>query len=175
MATTLRAESQGKALTQQPEYRDLWGLIGLAGLAVLLVGLLIWLNLNWPRAVGSGNSSMGRDPMEGISQTAFTDETGIRIIRIFSTAGGGMIDLRYQVVDPDKAIIIHDSENPPVFINEATGQVIDRPYHDHSSRTTLRAGLTYNEILVNEGGVIKPGDLITVRIGQSRLEHVPVQ
>jgi hypothetical protein len=55
MATSLRAKAepktpyrQGKALTKQPEHHDLWGLIGSAGLAVLLVGLLIWLILNWP-------------------------------------------------------------------------------------------------------------------------------
>jgi hypothetical protein len=55
MATSLRVKSepktpyeQSQALTKQAEYHDLWGLIGLAGLAVLLVGLLIWLILHWP-------------------------------------------------------------------------------------------------------------------------------
>jgi len=162
-------------LTKQPEsYRDLWGLVGLASIVVLMAGLMVWL-LSSPGTVGLGSSSPQAKSMAGISQTIFTEETGIRVLRAFSTAGGGMIDLRYQVIDPDKAIIVHDTKNPPALLNEATEQTIDRPFHDHSSQTQLRAGATYQEIIVNEGGVIKPGDLITVFIGQSRLEHVLVQ
>ncbi len=162
-------------LTKQPEsFRDLWGLIGLAGLALVLAGLTLWLFI---RSTSPAAEPLSRqsDPLAGISQTAFTAETGVRILRVFSTAGGGMLDMRYQVVDPDKAIIIHNTQTPPKFVNEATGQVLDRPYHDHSSGTDLHAGVTYNEILVNEGGVINPDDLITVIVGESLLEHVIVQ
>jgi hypothetical protein len=113
--------------------------------------------------------------MANTSQTAFTEETGLRIVRVYSTAGGGMIDVRYQVVDPDKAILIHDLENPPALVNETTGQMINRPYHDHSSQTELHTGVTYNELLINQGGVIKPGDLVTLSVGAVRLEHILVQ
>jgi hypothetical protein len=165
-----------RALTKPPEsFRDLWALIGLAALALVLAGLALWL-FTWSMSPAAGPSAPPSDPMAAISQAAFTDATGVRILRVFSTAGGGMIDVRYQVVDPDKAIIVHDTQNPPKLVNEATGQLIDRPFHDHSSKTQLRAGGTYQEILVNEGGVINPGDLITIFIGSdARLEHVPVQ
>ncbi len=162
-------------LTKQPEpYRDLWGLVSLAGVGVLLAGLVLWL-LSSPGGVGLDSGSAEQDPMAGMSQTAFTEATGVRILRVNSTAGGGMIDMRYQVVDPDKAVIVHDTKNQPSLLNEATEQAIDRPFHDHSSRSQLRAGATYNEILVNESGVIKPGDRVTIFIGQARLEHVVVQ
>lgn len=159
------------SLTRPPEsFRDLWDLVLLATLAVLLIGLLLWPAWNWLDRVGSSS-----DFLTDAAQTAFAAETGLRVLRVFTTANGGMIDLRYQVTDPDKAIIIHDIDNPPRFVNEATGEVIDRAYHDHSSGSSLKAGQTYNEILVNEGGVIQRGDRITIFVGQSRLEHIVVQ
>lgn len=165
-----------RTLTKPAEtFRDLWALIGLAALAIVLAGLALWLFTRSMSPVAEP-SAPSSDPMASISQTAFTDATGVRILRVFSTAGGGMIDVRYQVVDPDKAIIVHDTENPPKLMNEASEKIIDRPFHDHSSGTELRAGGTYQEILVNEGGVINPGDLITIFIGrEARLDHVPVQ
>ncbi len=159
------------SLTRPPEsFRDLWDLVLLAILAVLLIGLLLWPAWNWLERAGAS-----LDFPADAAQTAFTAETGLRVLRVFSTANGGMIDMRYQVTDPDKAIIIHDVDNPPRFMNEATGKIINRPYHDHSSGSTLKAGLSYNEILVNEGGVIQRGDRITIFVGQSRLEHIIVQ
>lgn len=159
------------SLIRPPEsFRDLWDLVLLAILAVLLIGLLLWPAWNWLGRRG-GSPELPTDT----AQTTFAAETGLRILRVFTTANGGMIDMRYQVTDPDKAIIIHNVDNPPRFVNEATGEVIDRPYHDHSSGSTLKAGQTYNEILVNEGGVIQRGDRITIFVGQSRLEHIVVQ
>jgi hypothetical protein len=162
-------------LTRQPEsFRDLWELVLAAGLTLLLVGLLLWLLVS-PGVIKLGSTGAIFEPMANTSQTAFTEETGLRIVRVYSTAGGGMIDVRYQVVDPDKAILIHDLENPPALVNETTGQMINRPYHDHSSQTELHTGVTYNELLINQGGVIKPGDLVTLSVGAVRLEHILVQ
>ncbi len=155
--------------------RDLWGLIGLAGAIFCLTGLIIGMILTWPSLVSFRHDAAAHDPLQGLSQTLFTAETGLRLIRVSSTAGGGMIDMRYRVVDPDKAVIVHDTKTPPALMNEATGRIVDRPFHDHSSKSQLKAGVIYNEILVNEGGVIRPGDLVTVRVGAARLEHVPVQ
>lgn len=166
MQTTVRKPAES--------FRDLWAVIGLAAGAVLLAGGVLWL-FAWSMS-STAELPVPSDPMVEIAQAAFTDVTGVRILRVFATAGGGMIDVRYQVIDPDKAIIIHDTQNPPQLMNEATGQLIDRPFHDHSSGTQLRAGGAYQEILVNEGGVIKPGDSVTIIIGgNARLEHVPVQ
>jgi hypothetical protein len=83
--------------------------------------------------------------------------------------------LRYQVVDPDKAVIVHDSENPPTIIDEATGERLDTPWMDHHSTGKLTAGVTYYELLVNPAGVIKPGSVVSIAIGGARLEHVLVK
>ena len=92
-----------------------------------------------------------------------------------TASGEGLVDLRVQVVDPNKAIIFHDEENPPALIDESTGNIISTPLMDHGHDNTLRAGLTYPTLLLNSGDVLKPGSVVTIQIGGYQLEHVIVQ
>ncbi len=151
-------------------FRDLWDLVLLVAIAIGLAGLALWMVVSqYTIFPGSGPE---QDPL--MSQTAFAEETGIKIVSVSVVMAGGMIDLRYQVVDPDKAVIVHDEENPPGFIHEATGQLINTPYHDHSIFEAHTA-INYHELIMNPGGVLKSGDKISVLIGETRLEHVVVQ
>lgn len=110
-----------------------------------------------------------------ISQSAFEEATGVHIVRVVLAAGGGMIDLRYQVIDPDKALVIHDSENPPAIMDEATGKIFATPWMNHSHSGEYQAGVTYYTILMNSGGVLAKGSKVTVILGGARLEHIVVQ
>jgi hypothetical protein len=161
-----------QSIATPKSFRSLWDLILLAGLAALLAGLAVWMVISqfdlWP------GRSVESDPL-GVSQTAFIEKTGIRIIRVNVTLGGGAVTMRYQVVDPDKAVIIHDEENPPGFWAEDSGQFLNIPWHDHSNAGNLHAGVTYYEIIKNSGGAVRPGDTVTVQVGSSSLEHVVVK
>ena len=143
----------------------------LAGIALLLVMLALWIIAS---PYLTGVSRWGQNSREA-SQAAFEEKTGVRVVRVAVTAGGGMIDLRYQVIDPDKALIVHDKENPPAIVDEATGQAINRPWMDHSRVRELHAAVTYPLLLMNAGGVIKRGSTVTVVMGEARLENVVVQ
>ncbi|MFN8456766.1 MAG: hypothetical protein U0401_19220 [Anaerolineae bacterium] len=158
-------------ITKQPAtYRDLWGLVSAVGAITVAAGLILWL-LSSSTGINWGSSAV---PLES-AQAVFTEATGVRLVRVAVTAGGGMLDLRYQVIDPDKAAVVHDQKNPPTIVDEFTGQTASRPWMHHSSGRELHAAVTYNELLLNPGGVIKPGSAITVIIGGTRLEHVIVQ
>ena len=135
--------------------------------------LAIWMAVSqFTLTLGGGAT---QDPLEqDRAQIAFAEATGIRILRVAIIGNGGMIDLRYQVVDPDKAVVVHDEENPPGFEVEATGQVINTPYHEHSIFDAHHA-VTYNELIMNPAGVLKRGDKISVLVGAARLENVVVQ
>lgn len=153
-------------------YRDLWGLVGMVAIAVFLTGLALWMILSQYTVALPRLGLLPEDPLQ--RQQAFMEETGIRILHVGLLAGGSMLDLSYQVVDPDKAVIVHDDEYPPGFLVEATGQIINTPYHDHADFDAHHA-VTYHELIMNPAGVLKPGDKITVLVGQSRLEHIIVQ
>jgi hypothetical protein len=157
-------------LTKKPNtYPDLWRLVLLGGLATLLIALAVWMIIS---QFGPGEG-WGQD-RQALAQAAFEEETGIRLIRVAMTAGGGMLDLQYQVVDPDKALIVHDDDNPPALIEESTGWLFATPFHDHSYRE-LHTAVTYHELITNGDGLLKRGSKVMLTVGESRLAHVVVQ
>ena len=84
-----------------------------------------------------------------------------------------MLDLRYRVLDPDKALAVHDDENPPTIIDEDSGTSLSRPWHEHGD-AAMRTGVVYHELLMNSDGAVRRGDRVTLKIGASRLEDVRV-
>lgn len=116
----------------------------------------------------------GQKP-DAMAQHAFTEITGVRLVRVAISSGGGMLDLRYRVVDADKAVVVHDSENPPTIIDESSGVIIDTPWMDHTSGRPMHNGVTYYTLLMNREGKIQQGSLVTVILGNTRLEHVIVE
>jgi hypothetical protein len=98
---------------------------------------------------------------------------GIHFDLLAVTAAGGLVELRYQVVDPDKAApLVHDPDLSPALVVEKTGAtlVMQSPPHRHG--TDLELGGTYFFLLANTRSAIDKGDRVTVIIGDARLEHV---
>jgi hypothetical protein len=104
---------------------------------------------------------------------AIADKWGFRVVRVAPLADGGMLELRFQVVDPDKVIFMFDEvENIPILIDEDSGTAVtlgDLP-HSHN----VPAGLYEYIIYTNIGGAVKPGDLVTLKVGELTLEHIQV-
>lgn len=100
---------------------------------------------------------------------------GIRVDLIAVTAAGGLIEFRYQVVDPDKAVaMIHDASVHPVLVVEDTGQtlVLASP-HRHSS--DMQLGGTYFFLIANAHNALHDGSSVTLVMGDTRLEHLAVE
>ncbi|MCB0162618.1 MAG: hypothetical protein KDI79_00235 [Anaerolineae bacterium] len=150
-------------------FPDLWGLILLVSLAAVLIILAVWMIISQ-----FGPGSGWEQNRQALAQAAFEEETGIRVLRVAMTAGGGMIDLQYQVVDPDKALIVHDDDNPPALIEESTNWLFATPFHDHAFRE-LHTAVTYHELITNGDGLLNRGSTVTLTVGEARLEHVRVQ
>ncbi len=101
---------------------------------------------------------------------------GIDITLIGTTAAGGLIDFRYQVVDPDKANpIIHDVDLLPALIVEETGATIALTSLPHHGATELELGRTYYFLFANANNAIRRGSEVTVVMGDVRIEHFVVQ
>lgn len=100
---------------------------------------------------------------------------GIEVNLVGVTAAGGLVEFRYQVVDPDKADrMIADPELLPILIVEDTGEtlVISTPHH-HTAEMAL--GGTYFFLLANAHNALREGSLVTLVVGDARIEHVQVQ
>jgi hypothetical protein len=147
-------------------------LVGGAALAMLagLVGLGMWLT-------GGGlQPPPGTTPQaRPTSPQAIEERWGVRFTQIGVTADGGLIDLRFQVLDPDKALaMIDDVERLPVMVAEGSGQLVNSAL-PMPARHELAAGRTYFLLYRNGAGAIKPGEPVTVVVGEQRLEHLLAQ
>lgn len=99
---------------------------------------------------------------------------GINVNLIGVTAAGGLIEFRYQVVDPDKADqMIHDVTLLPIVVVEDSGatMVISRPHH----AVEPELGGTYFFLFANAHNAIRAGSQLTLVMGDSRLEHLVAQ
>lgn len=144
-----------------------WQMAGIGLILLLLIALAGWMVASQV----TGNLAQSRQDK---AIAIFEEETGIRILRIVRTAGGGVIDLQYQVVDPDKALIIHDADKPPLLIDQKSNLIFANPFHDHASRE-LHTAVTYHELIMNGGGLLQRGSKITLTVGDAILEDLIVR
>jgi hypothetical protein len=100
------------------------------------------------------------------------DEWGIRIIHVALVAEGGLLDLRYQVTDPDKAYDLFDAVEtiPRVIAVDGTEMAMNDDPHTHN----LEFGYQYFFLLRNIGGAVEPGSYVTVAVGDVELPFFEV-
>ncbi len=106
--------------------------------------------------------------------SAIEQRWGIRITMVAATADGGMVDLRYQVLDPDKAQSVGvDATSTPKLISHDQSVVAETAPMPH--KEILHAGETYFLLYHNAMGAIKAQRYITISLGDLHLENVPVR
>ncbi len=101
---------------------------------------------------------------------------GIRFTLVNVTAGGGMIQVHYQVIDSDKTESIHDETIAPYIIDSHGAKYADPGMVGHSHVGAVKAaGTTDFILLANAGGGVKAGSLVTIKVGDLELHDVPVE
>lgn len=143
-------------------------------IAAAVVGLLLVGGGAWRLAEREHRADV-RAQTVAVSADDLAARFGIRVDLIAVTAAGGLIEFRYQVVDPDKAVaMIHDTSMRPVLVVEDTGQtlVLASP-HRHSA--DLQLGGTYYFLIANAHNALHDGTSVTLVIGDDRVEHLVVE
>ncbi len=148
--------------------RRRWVLVGLV--VLLLVGGLAaraW----WPHQKADVRAGTTLVSAEGMAA-----RTGINVSLIAVTAAGGLIEFRYQVVDPDKAErMLHDPAQLPVLVVEDTGATLAIRSTPHRHARNLELGGTYFFLIANAHNAVRPGSPVTLVMGDARLEHLVAQ
>lgn len=168
MITDTRPEVSAEPPAARPRRTRLL-VIGLV--ALLVVGGFTAKAL-WPEQTVDVRAGTTLVTAEGMAA-----QYGINITLIGTTAAGGLIDFRYQVVDPVKADpLIHDIDLVPKLVVEETGATLALQSlpHDHGG-ADLELGGTYFFLMANAGNAIHAGSMVTVVIGDHRLEHIVAQ
>lgn len=101
--------------------------------------------------------------------------SGVQITEVAVTGGGGLLDLRFRVLDPDKAHALHDPATPPAVVDERTGLVVDRLLMGHAHGDAFRAAATYYLIFENTANWIHRGSKVAVLLGDAEVDHVVVR
>ncbi|MEW6585203.1 MAG: hypothetical protein AB1442_06280 [Nitrospirota bacterium] len=107
------------------------------------------------------------------------EKWGIQIKSVRLSAAGYMVDFRYHVTDSDKASAILRRQQKAALIDQDSGTELGVPRTrlGPMRQTAVKpaADRDYFIFFGNKNGVVKPGDKVTVVIGDFKLENLVVE
>lgn len=164
------SESRSRPATRPFVRKRLVPIAVLAIIAGVVLGVRGWR----PASTHSGPSASSSSPAVPVS-AAIEAKYGIRFSVVAVTAGGGMIELQYQILDSDKTDAIHDAASAPFVVDSHGTKYADPGMvgHTHVGKTKA-AGTTDYILLSNARGGVKPGSIVTIKIGDLELRNVRV-
>lgn len=111
--------------------------------------------------------------------TRFKRRWGVEPLGVRWTAAGYMLEFRYRVIDAKKARPLFERKTKPMLVDEATMAqlVVPTPGKVGPLRNSdpPLAGRTYWMFFANPGKFVKPGNRVSVVIGDFRAEGIVVQ
>ena len=116
-------------------------------------------------------------PTDGSVQ--LRERWGIEVASIRLTAAERMVDFRYRVTDPMKALPLFDRKSRPTLIDQASGTKLNVPVAPKVGslrQKTMKpeVGRIYF-ILFGNPDVVKDGSKVTLVIGDVRIENLVVE
>ena len=100
---------------------------------------------------------------------------GVRVTHVAVTADGGLVEMRFLVLDSDRALaMMQDVSNVPVLRVEANGTLV-RSAALMTAKHAIAPGRTGFMLYRNTKGAIQPGTSIAVVFGKLELQHVLAQ
>jgi len=110
------------------------------------------------------------------ASTEIENQFGVRFLGVDVTAGGGMLQIRYQVLDSAKTEALHDEQTAPFVLDSAGHKYADPGIvgHNHIGKTKA-AGTTDYILLANAQGGVMSGTFVTIQVGTFTLTQVPVR
>ncbi len=145
-----------------------------AGPFLCLWAIFILLQLPCSAADVENKSGASKDEKLSITEKIW----GIRPLSVQLTAAGNLLDYRFRVIDPDKALALMKRGDKAYLIDQASGikLTVPRtkvgPLRQTGSRPT--AGKVYPILFSNTAKVVKQGSKITLVIGGFRRENIVV-
>ena len=102
---------------------------------------------------------------------------GVEFVDTRLSAANHVVDLRYRVLDPDKAAPLLDRKIKPVLVNAKNGHryYVPQPPIVGALRQTTRnqvapqMGRTYFMLFANPDGELKTGDALALYVGDQRV------
>jgi hypothetical protein len=134
----------------------------------------------------SGFAALPADAVAGAAETPSESRLpsesennfGIKILSLRPTAGGQMLDLRFQVIDPEKAKLVLDKNKKAYILDDKTGKTLPVPVTKAGSmrQVTLKpeTGRIYFILFSNPNRMVKEGGSVSLLIGDFRKNDIVV-
>lgn len=130
-----------------------------------------------------GGYSYGSEPAPpadaAASAGANAAQWGIEVLGVRTSAAGYMLDFRYRVTDAEKAAPLLDRRNKAYLLVEKSQVKMAVPVSGkigamRQTTRNVRADRNYFVMFGNPGRHVKPGDRVTVVIGEFRTDELIV-
>ena len=172
------------------------------GLMVIAVGILLFIRRPSPPPAAVLPTVVGADPAPAASKVgkpgslaakpaapaapnadespkSLTERWGVEVLGVRLTMADTMADVRYKLLDADKAKQLADGKTQAFVIDQPSGARLKVPTPPAEgafppSGNTLIPGKTYFALVSNRGHVLKRGTRVTVVIGESQVTDVAV-
>jgi len=115
------------------------------------------------------------NPAQPLPQpSALETQYGIQITQVGLTAGGGLVDVRFKVLDAAKArALLGNAAHAPMLIAGDNPPLM--PPHNALKGARFGQGQIFYILYPNARSVVKPGAQVTVAVGDVRLGPVTAQ
>jgi hypothetical protein len=150
------------------------------GLAGVLVTVVVAVLALWVSHAFDGGAKRTADKVPVswqrpvVTADGLVQQSGVKITQVAVTGDGGLVDLRFKVVEPERANAVHDPTTPPAVVDEESGLVVHELFMDHAHNGPYKTGVTYYLVFVNPGNWVHHGSRVSVMLGDAQVEHVPV-
>jgi len=107
-----------------------------------------------------------------ITQGVLEENYGLRVQLVAVTAAGGLVDLRLQIVDAEKAkALLEDSANLPA-LRVGDGVILRTSEAAAKQDIQFENGKSIFVMYPNSGDALKPGDPVNIIFGDLQLEAI---
>lgn len=108
------------------------------------------------------------------------EQWGIRPESLRLSAAGHILDFRYKVTNPEKAVKILANPEKTYLVDQASGMKLAVPSSPkvgslRQTTTEPEAGRIYFSLFSNRGKIVKPGGKVTIVMGEFRAEDLTVE
>jgi hypothetical protein len=156
-------------------------LIGYAATVGLVTALVICLRVALqPGTAGTPSISVGHPAAAVPASPELEAVWGLRFTNVIVLADNGGVELRYQVLDHEKAAKIHlgdpmSNQLPTLRVDGSHAQVSPSTVLMHFHHGDTVSGESYSIVYGNAGGVVRSGEYVTIVMKDGlKLKHVQV-
>jgi len=162
-----------------------WGRLAWVLAAWLALGAAFGCAHQVPAVEGPGTA--GVDPADASphelaphprEKTYIKRRWGVEVMYVRQTAAGYMLEFRYRVLDAEKAKPLFERRTKPVLTHAESGArlIVPTPAKTGALRNSNPpiAGRTYWMFFANPGKLVKPGEHVSIEIGEFRVDGLVV-